>query len=147
MRQTVPVRLLALVTVAMLLAGCVAVSEATPDTAEPGATVDGEPPVPADAPAVDLARLCEDRVGLPIHSLDDFSDDFWGEVYKAEVRAARGEWLYFCGTVLPDYGVIVCDHLLEDSNALADSQHDRVMSAMADRSLHLCDAVFETLGY
>ena len=131
-RQTAPVRLWVLLAATVMLAGCSGQSADVPAVVPVEVEIDWEP-------------VCEDRVGLPIHSLDDFSDDFWGDVYKAEVRAARVEWLYFCGTVLPDWGVLVCSHLRDDANAPASRHHDEVMSAVADRSLHLCDAVFEAL--
>ena len=131
-RQSASVRFWVLLAAAVMLVGCSRQSADVPAVVPVEVEIDWEP-------------VCEDRVGLPTHSLDDFSDDFWGDVYKAEVRAARVEWLYFCGTVLPDWGVLVCSHLRDDANAPASRHHDEVMSAVADRSLHLCDAVFEAL--
>ena len=91
----------------------------------------------AEAADTDLLTACQSFVGLPLHSADAFSDDFWGDVYKTEVQASRDGWLRVCASSLPLYATRICDLLaaeLEDATTRTDDDyHERVMDAVSQR--------------
>ena len=86
----------------------------------------------------DLLTVCRQYVGLPLHAIDDFHDNFWGDVYKTEVQASRGSWLALCGAALPEYATRICNLLtseLADAGTRAsDDYHERVMDAVSGRA-------------
>lgn len=153
-RKTVAVkRALALALALMFAASCTGTAPSDADASEttaappttttvPATTATAEPHDATHDESSELTRLCEERVGLPLHELGDFSDDFWGDVYKAEVRAARAEWLAFCGRLMPDEALHICVLLLDDSvHRDEDDYHDQVMTAVAERGVYECDAL------
>ncbi len=90
----------------------------------------------------DLEQVCIESAGLPTHELDGFADDFWGDVYKTEVRAARDMWLTFCGRLMPDNALRICLSALDDAEAPPDAdRHDQIMAEVAEQVLWRCDQV------
>ena len=98
------------------------------------ATTEAMPETAADAGPSELEWACESLVGLPLHDLGGFSDDFWGDVYKAEVRASRDAWLVFCGARFPEIAHLMCDLVAADALPPTDGdRHEEIMSAVAER--------------
>ena len=92
----------------------------------------------AQAADADLVTVCREFVGVPLHSVDAFSDDFSGDVYKTEVQASRDGWLELCASALPQDATRICNLLaaeLESAGARPDDEyHERVMDAVSDRA-------------
>ena len=101
-------------------------TEAAPETTMAPTTTESAPS--------DLEQACQALVGLPLHDLGGFSDDFWGDVYKAEVRASRDAWLYFCGRTHPEIAPLMCDLVAADATSPTDGdRHEEIMAAVAER--------------
>ncbi len=92
----------------------------------------------AQAADADLVTVCREFVGLPLHSADVFSDDFWGDVYKSEVQGSRGSWLALCAPALPQYATRICNLLAAEVESVGtrpdDEYHERVMDEVSDRA-------------
>lgn len=95
---------------------------------------DRERPTLSAGADADLVSLCDDLVGLPLHPLDGFSDDFWGDVYAAEVLASRATWLHFCAASMPQEAGWICELTQLDIQSRADGHHEQVIAALADRT-------------
>lgn len=95
---------------------------------------DRERPTLSAGNDADLVSLCDGLVGLPLHPLDGFSDDFWGDVYAAEVLASRATWLHFCAASMPQEAGRICELTQLDMQSRADDHHEQVIAALADRT-------------